>query len=463
MVPKDEDQGEFSSLCNPGKDRMKAAPVLNLHHKQHLVPPSHLHQRHHLIATATMDDLSKTETCFSCSRRRTISLPDGNSVVNSSRVRTARKISICHLPAISEHLLIPPVTRHSLRELDLDSLANNLQLKHDLMLEPAYKLKAKPPSPTSSQVYEAYWREWYKDFMQCLSCLRNQSSSKNSIKGNSINGDQGLLKVVGEEATLTPRLSLFMVEVKDIMLSMYPNSHIVCQDLVHATDLAFIRHQMRNGAFDVVEWVQLLAEAMQANCAPKRDGQIAALLDSLQGERFLDVAKLIMALLEGQKLDLANYNLAKLKSDSIQNMIHAERAAVHWTTKHLERTRVFLKKVGILRGIFEHLADSSSWIPPGFHLDNQRLSAMRETFHKQCHEEALKTLKALKKPACPLAQKAALNPNGQFWKTLVKRQINLLTKSHNTNPLSLKVQAMLRWHLMVHGPTYREILLNHHL
>lgn len=205
--------------------------------------------------------------------------------------RRAVSLSLPDATSESRAIDLPPINRTTLKELSFGSIETNVQVLHNLVLEPKLKIKAnleRRSQPTYVDADAAYW----KNLEQDIELISNDG---------------------GKMVHVPQRLVVLFEEIRGILWELYPNSEIVSQVVHEYMDMEMMRRQLRMGGFSILDFAQVLAVAFKANCAPRRDGMVEAMVkEAAQGDhiRFL---KSCLELLEMMKLDLVNHRLHKIR------------------------------------------------------------------------------------------------------------------------------------------------------
>ncbi|KAI8810852.1 T-complex protein 11-domain-containing protein [Cladochytrium replicatum] len=189
--------------------------------------------------------------------------------------------------------LLPPVTRFTLRELDLDEILTNPQLRHDLYFDP--HLQFKPNTDGDRGVHkqlrlETYWSEVESEVLS------------------------GRLF----------RIPLLLFEIRCIMLELLPFSMDLKDEIERNLDIRLIAQQLDHSVFQPTGLIEYLAALLRANCAPARD----ELLDSMVAEcisgNFARTLRICFEVLELMKLDYANHQLHRLRPYVVDHAIEFE-------------------------------------------------------------------------------------------------------------------------------------------
>lgn len=134
--------------------------------------------------------------------------------------------------------LLPPITRFTLRELEMDEILSNAQLRHDILFDPDLRFKATDAQDEESiEKTEEYWKE------------------------------------VKDEVTAGElyRIPLLLAEVRAILVELLPAGLEQKNEIFSNIDTHMIAQQIRHGIMDPTGLIFYISGIMKANCAPIRD------------------------------------------------------------------------------------------------------------------------------------------------------------------------------------------------
>ncbi|TPX44107.1 hypothetical protein SeMB42_g04437 [Synchytrium endobioticum] len=191
--------------------------------------------------------------------------------------------------------ILPPITRFTLRELDLDEILSNAQLRHDLYFDP--NLQFKPNTDGERGLAKlvrskAYWLEVEKEFASGL-WLR--------------------------------RLPLLILEIRAIVVELLPYSEGLKEELARVLDVSLIVQQIEYGVLDGgLGLIEYLASLLRANCAPARDPLVDSMVQACKDGDFANTLRICFEVLEYMKLDYANHQLHRLRPYVVENAVSFE-------------------------------------------------------------------------------------------------------------------------------------------
>ncbi|KAI9004725.1 T-complex protein 11-domain-containing protein [Gaertneriomyces semiglobifer] len=195
----------------------------------------------------------------------------------SATVRRLRVLPVALLEDMEESAylelleLLPPITRFTLRELELSEILSNAQLRHDLFFDPELQFKPNLDGEKGRQKREAadaYWEEVDSEV----------------------------------NAGHLYRLPLLLFEMRVIIIELLPYSAERKEDVERHIDVRLIAQQMQHGVLDALALVQYIADLLKANCAPARDCLVDAMVAECQGGNFVKTLRQCFEVLEFMKL-----------------------------------------------------------------------------------------------------------------------------------------------------------------
>ncbi|GAA5935618.1 hypothetical protein JCM3775_003367 [Rhodotorula graminis] len=281
--------------------------------------------------------------------------------LHAARVRAEGGDVPCgSLSAIS---LAPPVTKTTLRELDLNEILRNPQLRHDVVFDPNLMFRPNYDGERgerkrllAAQYWTAISREietgcrcttFCDDEVRPCICLPTDTTS------------HGL-----PLATRLPsRIALLIAELRNIFVSLLPipvtsapaspdlsssssstfaNSPPSSPDLsspssasspvltardqlLDVLDPALLMQQLERGCADIPSLARFLGATVKQHCAPMRDEMVDAMVVACEGEGLAKGLEMCFEILELMKLDIANHQLRSLRPYLVQTALVFER------------------------------------------------------------------------------------------------------------------------------------------
>ncbi|KAJ3268654.1 hypothetical protein HDV01_002508 [Terramyces sp. JEL0728] len=187
--------------------------------------------------------------------------------------------------------LLPPITRFTLRELDMDEILGNAQLRHDIIFDADLQFKPGVESDEdASPKQDAYWQELEQEIAE------------------------------GQFY----RVPLLLAEVRAILIELLPNGLEIKDDLMNNIDTHLIAQQIEHGIMNPGPLITYIADIMKTNCAPIRDPKVDAMVAACQAGDVCHTLQLCFEILELMKLDYANHQLSRLRPHILEHSVTFE-------------------------------------------------------------------------------------------------------------------------------------------
>lgn len=256
-----------------------------------------------------------------------ISLPQPKLSSNPRTVTDKSKTP--HLPPD------PPITKHTLSELDVTKIIHNSKLRHDINFDPELHFRPNLEGDRGKKKLErsnSFWRT-----------LRDQLAMfVNPLERGRFFETFGL----GDEWCLP----VLLKTVKEILETLVPQRDRELLD--EGLNVELKMQEFYKGALDLDKMADWLSGVLKSHCAPMRDEEVDTMANLIQsGNQQNDLDKLVLGMrelltvLEHMKLDVANHQIRCLRPVLIQDTVHFEQ-------------RFFAKKIGSGR---INIDDSKEW------------------------------------------------------------------------------------------------------
>ncbi|KAJ7175825.1 T-complex protein 11-domain-containing protein [Mycena filopes] len=248
-----------------------------------------------------------------------------------------------HIPPVQ-----PPINRSTLRELDLDVIIRNPQLRHDLLFDPGLQFR---PTTTrrKTERAEKYWAAITSELESGCTCVSFDMRGKPNptVCACAHVSTPSLNPVVAFSPTLhvvTLRMpsrirSLLDEFLEVLLLVIQPLSNVAgahvsptkSQQAEHVAQAAYIRsvfdpalieQELKHKLFDPSGLFRAIGLTLQGHCAPMRDHAVELMVQVAQtcapgGEGSkadaVRAVRMCMDILELMKLDIANHQLQTLR------------------------------------------------------------------------------------------------------------------------------------------------------
>ncbi|KAI1908571.1 Protein SOSEKI 1 [Ophidiomyces ophidiicola] len=296
---------------------------------------------------------------------------------------------------------LPPVTKGTLSELDLDHILRNINLRVDVNFD--RDLHFRPVDGKKGQekrrLAEGYW--------EAVALEISIYTYMGSPEGRKDNDNS---RTNEPQAYFEPRLPGMLETLKDVLWTLVPERDHM--GIAENLDIPFIMQQVEKGVLDITGLFLWLAELLKSHCAPMRDQWADQMVNEIQGGfASMDMAKAVQGIktlfciLEAMKLDVANHQIRAFRliliEDTVrflqiyflrrllQDSIHGESArkwfhAVYMYEQVYHQTpppewAEFDNVTTLLRGLSHFLLcfNSPSAFPETFEFDTGRLWGLR--------------------------------------------------------------------------------------
>ncbi|WEW55453.1 Protein SOSEKI 1 [Emydomyces testavorans] len=303
------------------------------------------------------------------------------------------------LDSRSVHLLrsaerLPPVTKNTLSELDLDHIMRNINLRVDVNFD--RDLHFRPVDGKKGQekrrLAEGYWEAIAIEI---------------SIYTHLATTDVRALQTGDSQAFFEPRLPGMLETLRDVLWTLVPDRDH--QSIMENLDIPFIMQQIEKGILNSISLFQWLSSLLKSHCAPMRDQWADQMVNEIQGGfasqnmvKAVQGLRTMFGILEAMKLDVANHQIRAFRviliEDTVrflqiyflrrllQNTIHADSARKWFISiyEQVRRQRVALEwtefdnVATLLQGLSHFLlVFHGRAFPATFEFDNGRLWMLR--------------------------------------------------------------------------------------
>nr|KAJ3422529.1 hypothetical protein HK105_007643 [Polyrhizophydium stewartii] len=167
--------------------------------------------------------------------------------------------------------LLPPVTRFTLRELELEEILSNTQLRHDLVFDPDLQFKPNVENNREDERIskaDAYWDEVEEEVSQGFKY----------------------------------RIPLLLAEVRAILIELLPNGQEIKEEIDANIDIKLIAQQIDHGVMNPLGLIEYIAGLMKINCAPIRDELVDSMVAACRDGQFVKTLRICFDVLELMKL-----------------------------------------------------------------------------------------------------------------------------------------------------------------
>ncbi|KAG0280479.1 hypothetical protein BGZ95_009966 [Linnemannia exigua] len=259
--------------------------------------------------------------------------------------------------------LMLPITRDTLRELDLFEIFKNPQLRHDIVFDPHLQFRPNFDGErglTKRREADRFWQEVGSELTArraVLTARRDATTKMLNLAGLSASSPSSrMIQQQAQQmcplpkAVLLPRL---IDELREILLSLLPavstnqdGSKPSQQDAAHqenserallssTLDPDLLLQELDHGVLDVHALFRYLGDSLKGHCAPMRDSLVESMVHTVVNfDEIVRGIRMCFEILEWMKLDIANHQLRTLRPWLLDNSIDFEQK---YFTEHLGR------------------------------------------------------------------------------------------------------------------------------
>ena len=214
----------------------------------------------------------------------------------------------------------PPVTAETLKELDLQWMQNNINLRvdvhydHDLRFMPISGRRGEEKRMEADDYWKALQVEllvYRHDHLgSCSACVQSSLDTASY--------------------SVQQRLPIMFNKLRALLLSLVPhNDHERVSD---ALDVDLLMQEVRNNALEAVQLSVWLSDLLTTHCAPIRDEWAHDMTSKIsEGVQQNDMSSLVaglgklFSLCEAMKLDVANHQIRTFRQHLIENGVEFSR------------------------------------------------------------------------------------------------------------------------------------------
>ncbi|KAJ1650776.1 Protein SOSEKI 1 [Dispira simplex] len=316
-------------------------------------------------------------------------------------------------PLSSSSPLLPPINRFTLRELGLSQMVNNIQLRHDIVLESNLEFRPNNFGEIGRQKEQEainYWSSVDQEMRQLKSLLIRKSTGTAELSPSGGSTKHAALSLS------VSRIALMIGEIREVMTEMLAaHDQDLRRELASNLDVKLIHQQLQHGVFDVANMVQYVTSVLKRHCAPVRDSLIDSILRAVNRGEYARALKRCFELLEVMRLDLANHQIRTMRPQLVSSAAQFEwtyvntmlqggtlgttKAKTWWhslnnadsddgtasssspslTTECPNQHTLFLE--GFVKLVATENRRWTERLPETFHLDYSRLNQFRNEWH----------------------------------------------------------------------------------
>ncbi|KAL1612445.1 Protein SOSEKI 1 [Paraconiothyrium brasiliense] len=309
---------------------------------------------------------------------------------------------------------LPPVTKQSLSELDIQNIISNIKLRHDVNFDKDLSFRPNNEGPRGQQKARYSDRYW-------LALEAELHLYTRLFQGTPPFRPSGLVNASVYFQRAQRRVPKAFETIHEVLKSLVPDRDH--QRVDEHLDVRMLMQEIERGVCDMVALVEWTARLLKEHCAPMRDEWVDKMVGRMrEGAAAHDLKTIVLSLqdligmLETMKLDVANHQIRNLKPLLIEDTINYEKhyhldrivnkrskvnfeAAQRWwacvvqdlqvqhtsATKDAARTRLELFSQAVVSSLFSR--DVQQELPDTFYLDSDRLRALKSEVEDLVHFE----------------------------------------------------------------------------
>ncbi|PWN28658.1 hypothetical protein BDZ90DRAFT_259687 [Jaminaea rosea] len=277
---------------------------------------------------------------------------------------------------------LPPITRSTLRELDMGEILKNPQLRHDVVFDSNVSFRPNWDGERGRKKREACERYWVAVGREVeLGCTCTSFEEVQEGEGRLVpcgcvgRGDPA--RGMGRNV-MPSRLPHLIAELRAICLSILPPAsaygaaaratvagatsrgsysaaragiaHLASmrsavsshQSVLNATlDPSLISQQREHGVLDATAMLRVVVDILQQHCSPARESNVRTLVSHLEAGQVVLALRSCFELLELMKLDLANHQLRAARPLIVAGAVDFES---QWFRQSVEQGVVSVEK-----------------------------------------------------------------------------------------------------------------------
>ncbi|KIV85249.1 hypothetical protein PV11_00971 [Exophiala sideris] len=307
--------------------------------------------------------------------------------------------------ALLHATFLPPVTKESLEELDLEWIQSNISLRVDINYDPDLHFTPVSGHKGKEKREEAmkYWLSLEAELRiayqhgpldDCASCRKAAHSTKPEY--------------------FTPRLSQMFLSLQDLLLTLVPDHDR--EQVNQYFDIGLLLQEVSHGLLDVIRLAHWLCGLLTTHCAPMRDESAQEMAEQIQqGSEQGDLRMLVRGIeklfvfLEAMKLDVANHQIRSFRCHLIDDTVAFQQdyfqirlrngklnaqASKQWyqetVRRHHECSRPNASPPtptpgALIHGLVELCLSPESVIPETLKHDQARLMTIRDEIQDMLH------------------------------------------------------------------------------
>ncbi|KAL6948991.1 hypothetical protein ACO0QE_001473 [Hanseniaspora vineae] len=240
---------------------------------------------------------------------------------------------LLYLQTTFETAPLPPINLDCLREIDLNEIIKNPQLRHDIIFDPLLQFRPNMDGERGLRKKLKADKYWNDVLLEISVIYNNQDENIESndrfasLTSAPSTQEDYVNKLFSKDKSLL--LPLFQ-SLKDILMSIIPKKDLENVHLIMDIDL--ILQEFLKKSINLTNFSNWLTTIFKNQCAPMRDSWVDTINENfVTADANKDIGLLVEALkstfqlLEAMKLDIANHQIRMLRPALISNSVEFER------------------------------------------------------------------------------------------------------------------------------------------
>jgi hypothetical protein len=213
--------------------------------------------------------------------------------------------------AFREGSILPPITKQSLGELDVQNIINSIKLRHDVNFDSELSFRPNTDGMRGQEKSRAAQMYW-------TSLVAELELYKRLFQGTPVMKKRGEKRGTDLVHHVKRRLPSMFQTVQEVLISLVPDrDHSRVQEHL---DVAILMQEIERGVCDMVRLAEWIAQLLKEHCAPMRDHQVdemvAMISKGVSSGHIVEGLRKVLGILEAMKLVgyLSNLLLATANS-----------------------------------------------------------------------------------------------------------------------------------------------------
>ncbi|KAF2794653.1 Tcp11-domain-containing protein [Melanomma pulvis-pyrius CBS 109.77] len=224
---------------------------------------------------------------------------------------------------------LPPITKQSLSELDIQNIITNIKLRHDVNFDRDLSFRPNLDGAKGQEKLKAsekYWKALIAELKLYVRLFQGSPPLWNTAR---VNGPE----IVQHAQKRIPKM---FETIQEVLKSLVPDRDHARVD--EHLDVPMLMQEIERGVCDLVRLAEWMSHLLKEHCAPMRDERVDKMVESTRdgvanndSKNIVRGLRELFGILEAMKLDVANHQIRNLKTLLIEDTVNFER---HY---HLDR------------------------------------------------------------------------------------------------------------------------------